>query len=139
MLVAKLIQLGCLNPNAKVGICAMAGVNLGPFADYKSRFFGGSAAELFDFSNSQSRVSMDYASSLKIVLRHGVKVTYVGSMDDQLVSLEVGPHLLAATLTDFDAVFSLCQPDTPTHPESRVHRRPTARTRLCSPSRGFCT
>lgn len=91
MLVAKLIQLGCLSPTAKVGICAMAGVNLGPFADYKSRFFGGSAAELFDFSNPQSRVSLEYASSIEIVLRHGVKVTYVGSMDDQLVSLEVCP------------------------------------------------
>ena len=37
MLVAKLINLGCLSPHAKIGICAMAGVNLGPFADYKSK------------------------------------------------------------------------------------------------------
>ncbi|GAM89050.1 hypothetical protein ANO11243_070840 [Dothideomycetidae sp. 11243] len=107
MLVAKLFQLGCLNPNAKVGICAMAGVNLGPFADYKSRFFGGSAAELFEFSNPQSRVSLEYASSVEIVLRHGVKVTYVGSMDDQLVSLESSlfsnlthPHVQRAVFID---------------------------------------
>ncbi|KAF2156574.1 hypothetical protein K461DRAFT_316809 [Myriangium duriaei CBS 260.36] len=107
MLVAKLIQLGCLNPNAKIGICAMAGVNLGPFADYKSRFFGGSAAELFEFSNPQSRVSLEYASSMEIVLRHGVKVTYVGSMDDQLVSLESSlfanlthPHVQRAVFID---------------------------------------
>lgn len=89
MLVAKLIQLGCLNPNAKLAICAMAGVNLGPFADYKSRFFGGSAAELFEFSRPGSRVSREYASAVDIILRHGVRVTYVGSLDDQLVSLEV--------------------------------------------------
>ncbi|KAG8632006.1 hypothetical protein KVT40_001146 [Elsinoe batatas] len=88
MLVAKLIQLGCLNPNAKLGICAMAGVNLGPFADYKSRFFGGSAAELFDFSRPDSRVSREYSSAIDVVLRHGVRITYVGSLDDQLVSLE---------------------------------------------------
>ncbi|KAF2225987.1 hypothetical protein BDZ85DRAFT_213644 [Elsinoe ampelina] len=88
MLVAKLIQLGCLNPNAKLGICAMAGVNLGPFADYKSRFFGGSAAELFEFSRPDSRVSREYSSAIDVVLRHGVRITYVGSLDDQLVSLE---------------------------------------------------
>ncbi|KAF4551132.1 Hypothetical protein D9617_14g075880 [Elsinoe fawcettii] len=88
MLVAKLIQLGCLNPSAKLGICAMAGVNLGPFADYKSRFFGGSAAELFEFSRPDSRVSREYSSAIDIVLRHGVRVTYVGSLDNQLVSLD---------------------------------------------------
>lgn len=89
MLVAKLIQLGCLNAHAKIGICAMAGVNLGPFADYRSRFFGGSALELFDFCRPDSKVSREYASAIDVVLRHGVKVTYVGSIDDQLVSLEV--------------------------------------------------
>ncbi|PNS17626.1 Translocation protein sec63 [Sphaceloma murrayae] len=88
MLVAKLIQLGCLNPNAKLAICAMAGVNLGPFADYKSRFFGGSAAELFEFSRPDSRVSREYASAVELVLRHNVRITYIGSLDDQLVSLE---------------------------------------------------
>ena len=94
MLVAKLIQLGCLSPTAKIGVCAMAGVNLGPFADYKSRFFGGSAAELFEFSRPESKVSREYASSLEVVLRHGVRVTYIGSLDDQLVSLEVRQILL---------------------------------------------
>lgn len=89
MLVSKLIQLGCLSPNAKIGICAMAGVNLGPFADYKSRLLGaGSAAELFEFSRPSSKVSMEYAHALDVVLRHSVRITYTGSIDDQLVSLE---------------------------------------------------
>jgi len=88
MLIAKLIQLGCLSPSARIGVCAMAGVNLGPFVDYKSRFFGSVATELFEFSRPESKVSRDYASSLEVVLRHGVRITYVGSMDDQLVSLE---------------------------------------------------
>ena len=91
MLVSKLIQLGCLSPHAKIGICAMAGVNLGPFADYKSRLLGaGAAAELFEFSRPGSKVSTEYASALDVVLRHSVRITYVGSIDDQLVSLEVG-------------------------------------------------
>ena len=90
MLVAKLINLGCLSPHAKIGICAMAGINLGPFADYKSKIYGGSAVELFEFNRPDSRVSKDYASQLEVVLRHGVRITYIGSIDDQLVSLEVG-------------------------------------------------
>jgi hypothetical protein len=88
MLVAKLIQFGCVS-SARIGICAMAGVNLGPFAEYKTRIFGGSALELFDFSNPTSNVSKMYQSALEGVLKYGVKVVYVGSIDDQLVSLEV--------------------------------------------------
>lgn len=95
MLVSKLIQLGCLNPSARIGICAMAGVNLGPFADYKTRLLGaGSAAELFEFSRPSSKVSMEYASALDVVLRHNVRITYAGSIDDQLVSLEVCDYCL---------------------------------------------
>lgn len=88
MLVAKLIQLGCLSPNVKIGICAMAGINLGPFPEYKSRLFGGTALELFEFADPHSKVSKSHAESLDICLRHGVRMTLVGSMDDQLVSLE---------------------------------------------------
>jgi hypothetical protein len=92
-LMAKLIQLGCLSPNARIGICAMAGINLGPFLEYRSRFFGGSALELFDFCDNKSKVSRAYAESLDICLRHGVRITYVGSLDDQLVSLESSLHV----------------------------------------------
>lgn len=92
MLVAKLIHLGCLAPHVRVGICAMAGISLGPFLEYKSRFFGGSALELFEFSDSSSAVSKSYAASLDTCLRHGVRLTLVGSLDDQLVSLESSLH-----------------------------------------------
>ena len=88
MLVAKLIQLGCLSPNVRLGVCAMAGINLGPFLEYKSRLWGGSASELFEFCDAHSKVSKAYAEALDICLRHGVRVTFVGSLDDQLVSLE---------------------------------------------------
>ncbi|KAF2719775.1 hypothetical protein K431DRAFT_321510 [Polychaeton citri CBS 116435] len=88
MLLAKLIQLGPLNPNVKIGVCAMAGVNLGPFVEYKSRLFGGAALELFDFADSRSAVSKAYTDALDVCLRAGVRVSYIGSLDDQLVSLE---------------------------------------------------
>ena len=102
MLVHKLLQLGCLSPHAKIGICAMAGVNLGPFADYKSRWLGaGAAAELFEFSRQDSRVSIEYKAALDGVLRHGVRITYCGSIDDQLVSLEVRIYCLLSPLPPY--------------------------------------
>ena len=88
MLISKLIAFGCVS-NARIGVCAMAGVNLGPFGDYKSRWISGSAGELFDFAQADSRVSKAYETALSSALRFGVRVLYVGSIDDQLVSLEV--------------------------------------------------
>ncbi|KAL8675022.1 MAG: hypothetical protein Q9168_000617 [Polycauliona sp. 1 TL-2023] len=84
---ADFIMLGCVQ-NAKIGVCAMAGVNLGPFIDYKSRWIGGSARELFDFAHADSQVSKDYNAALTTILSRGVRCAYVGSIDDQLVSLD---------------------------------------------------
>lgn len=93
MLVAKLIQFGCIGPNVKVGVCAMAGVNMGPFIEYKTKYFGPTAAELFEFGDPKSLVSQMYLAALDEVLRFGVRVLYAGSIDDQLVSLEVSQTL----------------------------------------------
>lgn len=87
MLVAKLIQFGCVNA-ARIGVCAMAGVNLGPFPEYRTRYLGGTAAELFEFSRPTSIVSQMYLGALEEVLQYGVRIVYIGSIDDQLVSLE---------------------------------------------------
>ncbi|CAI6332632.1 unnamed protein product [Periconia digitata] len=87
MLVAKLIQFGCVNAT-RIGICAMAGVNMGPFVEYKTKYFGPTAAELFEFGNPKSLVSQMYLAALDEVLRFGVRILYVGSIDDQLVPLE---------------------------------------------------
>lgn len=76
-LVAKLIGLGCVH-GGRIGILGMAGINLGPFTDYQSRWIGGSAGELFDFGRSDSRVSEDYRTALDVVLKFGVKVVYLG-------------------------------------------------------------
>nr|KMM71850.1 hypothetical protein CPAG_08151 [Coccidioides posadasii RMSCC 3488] len=106
MLVAKLIAFGCIS-SARIGICAMAGVNLGPFPDYRSRWISGSAGELFDFADSKSKVSQDYLTALETVLDSGVKIAYIGSIDDQLVSLESSvfatishPHICRAVFVD---------------------------------------
>lgn len=88
MLLDKLIDLGIIT-NAKIGVCAMAGVALGPFPDYKSSILMGSAAELWDFGNPQSALSRRFEMSLNRVLAYGARVTFIGSIDDQLVPMEV--------------------------------------------------
>lgn len=88
MLLEKLIELGVIT-NAKIGVCAMAGVALGPFPDYKSSFLIGSAVELWDFGNPQSQNSQRFETALKTVLDYGARITFVGSIDDQVVPMEV--------------------------------------------------
>ncbi|CAK7216608.1 hypothetical protein SBRCBS47491_002885 [Sporothrix bragantina] len=89
MLLAKLIDLGIVT-TARIGVCAMAGVSLGPFPDYKSGLgiLMGSAGELWDFANPESEVSKRYEHALKTALDYGVRVAFVGSIDDQVVPLE---------------------------------------------------
>ncbi|KAL9015367.1 MAG: hypothetical protein Q9173_000023 [Seirophora scorigena] len=67
----------------------MAGVNLGPFVEFKSRWISGSAGELFEFARPDSQVSRDYRAALATVLKFGTRIAYIGSIDDQLVSLEL--------------------------------------------------
>ena len=103
ILVAKLISFGCVS-SARIGVCAMAGINLGPFTDYKSRWIGGTVLELFDFARQDSTVSRDYESALGIALKFGVKIVYVGSIDDQLVSLEVDSGAQFSSLCSADLI-----------------------------------
>ena len=91
MLVEKLIDLGIIT-NAKIGVCAMAGVGLGPFPEYKSSILMGSTAELWDFGNPESTNSQRFEASLKRVLDYGARITFIGSIDDQLVPMEVCCH-----------------------------------------------
>lgn len=88
MLLEKLIDLGVIT-NAKVGVCAMAGVALGPFPDYKSGLLMGSAAELWEFGNPESDNSKRFENALKHVVDYGARITFIGSIDDQLVPMEV--------------------------------------------------
>ncbi|OOQ89368.1 hypothetical protein PEBR_27637 [Penicillium brasilianum] len=106
MLVAKLISFGCVNAS-RVGVCAMAGVNMGPFSSYRSRWISGSAGELFDFELPFSKVSKEYETALKRALDFGVRISYIGSIDDQLVSLEsslfstvVHPYIYRSVFVD---------------------------------------
>jgi hypothetical protein len=119
MLVAKLILFGC--SSARIGLCCMAGVNQGPFVEYKSRFISGSAGELFEFSNPNSKVSQEYAAAIEVCLKFGVKILYAGSIDDQLVSLEVCYFQRSRKIQLTPIVIHLYGSDTSTHLPSRLH------------------
>ncbi|KFY07204.1 hypothetical protein V492_07359 [Pseudogymnoascus sp. VKM F-4246] len=120
MLTAKLINLGVVT-SAKIGICAMAGVSLGPFTDYKSRLFSGSAAELFDFADPESEVSRAYHEALSVALSitnlvgFALKLRNLGVSDHQLIKALSAP--LAGSLYsgeghsrlyDEEAIYDLC-------------------------------
>lgn len=106
MLVAKLIDLGIIT-SARIGICAMAGVSLGPFPDYKSGMgmLMGSAAELWQFADPSSEISQRLEHSMKSVLQHGCRVTFIGSIDDQLVPMESAIYSPASHPYIYRAVF----------------------------------
>ncbi|OLN85681.1 hypothetical protein CCHL11_08311 [Colletotrichum chlorophyti] len=106
MLLAKLIDLGIIT-NARIGVCAMAGVSLGPFPDYKSSMgiLMGSANELWEFSNPDSEISKRYENALKEVLQYGARITYIGSIDDQLVPMESAIYSPASHPYIYRAVF----------------------------------
>ncbi|KAI1824395.1 hypothetical protein F4861DRAFT_506074 [Xylaria intraflava] len=107
MLLAQLIDLGVIT-NSRVGLCAMAGVSLGPFPDYNKSGMGmlmGSVAELWQFADPESEISKRYEHALKTVVDHGVRITYVGSIDDQLVPLESALYGPASHPYIYRAVF----------------------------------
>jgi len=106
MLVAKLIELGIVS-GARIGICAMAGVCLGPFADYKASMgmLMGSAAELWEFGDAESEISKRLEQALQVVLEFGTRVTFVGSIDDQLVPMDSAVYSPATHPYIFRAVF----------------------------------
>ncbi|KAM3505505.1 hypothetical protein MY10362_002910 [Beauveria mimosiformis] len=104
MLLDKLIDLGIIT-DARIGVCAMAGVALGPFPDYKTSFLMGSAAELWDFGNPQSANSQRFEAALKRVLDYGARVTLIGSIDDQVVPMESAVYSPASHPYIYRAVF----------------------------------
>lgn len=136
MLLEKLIESGAIS-SARVGICAMAGVNLGPFPEYKGSMgmLMGTAAELWEFASSESEVSKRYERALKSILRYGARITYVGSIDDQLVPIEVGGlnPTRADSMADLHAVRYLLPGEPPIHIPRHFHRRSNPCPRLHRP------
>ncbi|KAH0602753.1 uncharacterized protein H6S33_008403 [Morchella sextelata] len=104
-LLARLIEEGCVKEKARVGFTAMAGINLGPFYHLPTTILTGSAKELFEFQKPDSAPSQKYIQALEVILRHNVRVLYVGSIDDQLVPLESSTFANVTHPYIFRAVF----------------------------------
>lgn len=104
MLLEKLIDLGIIT-TARIGVCAMAGVSLGPFPEHKSSILMGSALELWDFGNLESFNSLRYESCLKRVVDYGARITFIGSIDDQVVPMESAVYSPAHHPYIYRAVF----------------------------------
>lgn len=70
--------------------------------------------ELFNLGGSAHALSKTYVESLRKVLRFGARVTFIGSMDDQLVSMESATFIPAYHPYIYRAVFvngTLHKPD----------------------------
>ncbi|TLS31483.1 hypothetical protein PpBr36_03640 [Pyricularia pennisetigena] len=94
MLVAKLIELGIIT-TPRIGVCAMEK----QLVSHSDPF---QATNLAWFGNPESEVSKRYEAALKAVLEYGVRVTYIGSIDDQsaLHSPANHPLLFRAVFVD---------------------------------------
>ncbi|SCV03619.1 LAME_0H11870g1_1 [Lachancea meyersii CBS 8951] len=96
-----------------VSILAMAGVNNGPFYGVDQTLFvraystieNDSLRELFQFQDFDSVLARKYIQSLKIIIASNVKVTFVGSINDQLVPLYSSTCLFARHPNIFRATF----------------------------------
>ncbi|KAL1917438.1 uncharacterized protein VTP21DRAFT_3831 [Calcarisporiella thermophila] len=93
MLLSRLIQEGRIEPQRQaISMLAMAGISHGPFPALKGnlivRYFEAAAArELFEFMDSSTTIASKFREALSHILQVGVKLTLVGSLQDQVVPL----------------------------------------------------
>ncbi|KZT66216.1 hypothetical protein DAEQUDRAFT_675505 [Daedalea quercina L-15889] len=106
----------------RIGFLALCGIHLGPLRylgtssllqPYIQYFEHASARELFEFQNTQSRLSKNYVKALRNIVDHGAKIVYIASLNDQVVPIYSGlftaashPRILRALYIDGDAYHS---------------------------------
>ncbi|CCE62890.1 hypothetical protein TPHA_0D02530 [Tetrapisispora phaffii CBS 4417] len=96
-----------------ISVLAMAGINNGPFFGADRTLFvraystieSDSLRELFEFQNPESTPSKSYIKYFRILIANNVKVTFVGSINDQLVPLYSSICLFARHPNVFRATF----------------------------------
>ncbi|KAG7768131.1 hypothetical protein KL946_000949 [Ogataea haglerorum] len=94
-IISRLITAGYLDNIEKAGLISISGVCLGPYKGLDSRlsvraytpFENEVLMELFDFQDDETVQSKELVRHIDILLRKNVKLTFVGSMDDQFVPL----------------------------------------------------
>lgn len=119
ILLARLIENGIIDiSKVKVSLLAMAGINNGPFygIDQKlviraySTIESDSLMELFQFQNFDSPNSKEFLKSITLLVTNDIKISFVGSINDQLVPLYSShalhvrhPNIFRATYVDGDS------------------------------------
>ena len=102
-LLRKIIEKGYC-AGLRLHLLAMCGIIQGPFAylsesyalsPYFSYLESAAARELFDFQSPSTAVSEELLHSLRTILAHGVKITAIGSINDQVRLSSHSPRLIA--------------------------------------------
>ncbi|GAA5969709.1 hypothetical protein JCM11641_008012 [Rhodosporidiobolus odoratus] len=116
-LLARMLDQGLI-VGARTHLLAMCGIAQGPFVYLSQALFAPyfnyvetePARELFAFQDPESIPSIKFVQSLRIILNAGVKVTCVGSLNDQVVPLYSAlfsgvshPGILRAVYIDSEA------------------------------------
>ena len=105
-IMAKLVEEGIVVERTRLGLLCVAGIHLGPAIDVGQRVVikaynaieSEAARELYDFQDSDSKVSRKYVEgiflcwihlmiALRTILAHDTRVTLIGSIDDHLVPM----------------------------------------------------
>ncbi|KAJ8296096.1 hypothetical protein OF846_001412 [Rhodotorula toruloides] len=117
-LLARMLDQGLIT-GTQTHLLAMCGIAQGPFmylyqsialAPYFNYLESAPARELFAFQDAESVPAIKFIDSLRIILNAGVKLTVVGSLNDQVVPLYSAlfsgvshPAILRAVYIDSDA------------------------------------
>ncbi|KAI0655807.1 hypothetical protein C8Q70DRAFT_1081590 [Cubamyces menziesii] len=106
----------------KVCLLTLCGIHLGPLRYLKTSSLlqpyiqyleNAAARELFEFQDTESKLSKNYIGALRNVMDHGAKAVYIASLNDQVVPIYSGlftaashPRILRALYIDNDAYHS---------------------------------
>ncbi|GAA5828378.1 hypothetical protein JCM11251_006220 [Rhodosporidiobolus azoricus] len=117
-LLARMLDQGLI-VGTQTHLLAMCGIAQGPFiylyqslalAPYFNYLESAPARELFEYQNPESVAAIKFTESLRVILNAGVKVTAIGSLNDQVVPLYSAlfsgiehPAILRAIFIDSDA------------------------------------
>ncbi|GAA6014204.1 hypothetical protein JCM10207_006131 [Rhodosporidiobolus poonsookiae] len=117
-LIARMLDQGLI-VGTQTHLLAMCGIAQGPFiylhqslalAPYFNYVESAPARELFEYQNPESVAAIKFVESLRLVLNAGVKLTAIGSINDQVVPLYSAlfsgvshPSILRAVYIDSDA------------------------------------
>lgn len=94
-LLAEILKRSILRKKQKLGLLSMSGITAGPYGgmDLKlviraySAFENSIIAELFELQKPTSKLSLQLQESLGTLVKNNVKITFVGSINDQFIPI----------------------------------------------------